>query len=253
MGKIIDIINKKYGNLTVLSCAGKHNGKISWNCKCDCGMTTIVAGGSLKSGNTSSCGCLKKKSKNFIDLTGEKFERLLVLEKGEKSYNSHYWKCICDCGKELFVNGCNLATGASKSCGCLRKEKTTKHGLSNKNWRDYRDYLWEQDPSRKIKHIVSNKVRKSLENKGGMSFFDYVSYTPKELKEHLESLWEPWMSWSNYGGKMNDKRKTWHIDHIVAHSKFTYNSMSDPQFVECWLLSNLRPLEKMENRRKWNK
>ena len=60
----------------------------------------------------------------FIDLTGQKFGRLTVLEKDlERSKNTTYWKCICECGKEFSTRGTSLRNGKTTSCGCARIEK----------------------------------------------------------------------------------------------------------------------------------
>ena len=70
--------------------------------------------------------------KNTIDLTGRKFDKLLVLglDHKEKSVYSngkkrvfYYWKCRCDCGKEVVRSGNSLRSGATKSCGCNQREK----------------------------------------------------------------------------------------------------------------------------------
>lgn len=68
-------------------------------------------------------------------LPGERFGRLVVTEivEGKKR------KCICDCGNESIVSQCNLATGNTQSCGCLRREievvASVTHGAtSGKNW-----------------------------------------------------------------------------------------------------------------------
>lgn len=58
------------------------------------------------------------------DKTGRRFGRLLVIELAEKRGHQHYWLCLCDCGREVVVGTCNLATGHTRSCGCLR----TRHG-----------------------------------------------------------------------------------------------------------------------------
>lgn len=41
----------------------------------------------------------------FIDLTGKRFGKLLVLRKSEKKTTSHgcVWVCKCDCGKETYA------------------------------------------------------------------------------------------------------------------------------------------------------
>lgn len=62
MRKIINLIGKKFGRLTVLKrMANDKHKKPMWLCKCDCGEEKIVLGLSLKSGNTKSCGCLQKE------------------------------------------------------------------------------------------------------------------------------------------------------------------------------------------------
>lgn len=60
MGKKLDLKGKRFGRLVVLEGAGlnKHQ-KTLWKCRCDCGNIDTFVGGSLQSGNTKSCGCLK--------------------------------------------------------------------------------------------------------------------------------------------------------------------------------------------------
>ena len=82
--------------------------------------------------------------------------------------------------------------------------------------------------------------------------FDHLPYTPEELKIHIESLWEPWMSWDNYG-KFDKNRTTWQIDHIIPQSKLPFESFDDENFKKCWDLKNLRPLETTANLKKGNK
>ena len=57
----IDLTGQKFGRLTVLREDGHIGNRIAWECKCDCGNITRVAGGHLKSGSTQSCGCLQKE------------------------------------------------------------------------------------------------------------------------------------------------------------------------------------------------
>jgi hypothetical protein len=70
-----------------------------------------------------------------IDLTDQKFDRLTVMEEAGHKDNHIAWRCLCDCGNEIVVQGSSLRRGATKSCGCLRKEKTieraTTHGMRN--------------------------------------------------------------------------------------------------------------------------
>lgn len=118
-----DLTGQKFNRLTVLYEDHKV-GKIHyWKCKCDCGNETVVVGSALTSGHTKSCGCAHKLA-GMIDLTGEKFGRLTVIEYSHKDGRYHYWKCKCDCdGKELLVKGDYLRKGQIKSCGCLKVER----------------------------------------------------------------------------------------------------------------------------------
>jgi hypothetical protein len=156
------------------------------------------------------------------------------------------WLCQCDCGTQKLINGYNLRKGLSKSCGC-RKGRYT-HGRSGGP--DYKKWM-RSDPIRRLKHNASCLIRITLKKKDGSkkgeSVFKHLPYTVEKLKEHLENQFESWMSWDNYGGKSNDPRQTWQIDHIIPQSKFNFTEMTDPQFQECWALSNLRPLEKIQN------
>lgn len=78
----------------------------------------------------------------LLDIRGEKFNRLTVLSveeiKVKKTPNREYkyilWKCICDCGKEVFTTTDMLKRGQRKSCGCLKAEKT---GLRSRLTNEY--------------------------------------------------------------------------------------------------------------------
>lgn len=56
---INDLTGKKYGKLTVISRAENKGTQTRWLCECDCGKRKIVQAGSLVSGDTKSCGCLR--------------------------------------------------------------------------------------------------------------------------------------------------------------------------------------------------
>lgn len=71
------------------------------------------------------------------DLTGQRFGRLLVVERNGSNNNGRaMWKCKCDCGSEVTILGSMLLNNKAMSCGCLRREiaketmtkASTKHG-----------------------------------------------------------------------------------------------------------------------------
>lgn len=57
-----------------------------------------------------------------LDLTGQKFGRLTVIQKSPNKKKKTYWLCKCECGKEKEVQTSHLTNGLIKSCGCLSKE-----------------------------------------------------------------------------------------------------------------------------------
>jgi hypothetical protein len=62
-----------------------------------------------------------------IDLLGQKFERLTVIENMGSNYRgSLVWKCECDCGNVVEVVGNDLRNGKTLSCGCYHKDVIKK-------------------------------------------------------------------------------------------------------------------------------
>lgn len=62
-----------------------------------------------------------------IDLIGEKFGRLTVVKRIEdKDCKDSKWLCKCDCGNEIVAFGVNLKRNRTMSCGCLRRESSSK-------------------------------------------------------------------------------------------------------------------------------
>lgn len=84
----------------------------------------------------------------IIDLTGQRFGRLTVLEIDCMPHKGHSrWICVCDCGEYVSVPSDCLRLGKSKSCGCLYRETIRtagqKHGLRHtrlyQTWRSMKD------------------------------------------------------------------------------------------------------------------
>ena len=67
----------------------------------------------------------------MVNLIGQKFGRLTVVEFCGVSNHKARWKCVCDCGLTVIAPANNLRSGNTKSCGCLRREMTAKRGKAN--------------------------------------------------------------------------------------------------------------------------
>lgn len=70
----------------------------------------------------------------LIDMTGQRFGRLTVIERHGTKGGHAAWLCECTCGNTVIVDGKFLRMGATQSCGCYRKEcaaeRHTTHGRS---------------------------------------------------------------------------------------------------------------------------
>lgn len=107
------------------------------------------------------------ENRRISDKTGVIFGRLTVIGLAEirvrlSGNEDPFWACRCDCGNTTVVSASNLATGASKSCGCLSKEisgeRFKTHGMS-----DYPEYtIWKSMISR-----IENMRNKQYKDYGG--------------------------------------------------------------------------------------
>ena len=66
-----------------------------------------------------------------IDLTGQRFGRLVVVKEAAQRGVQRYWECVCDCGNSNTVSMISLRQGTTKSCGCLSKEVAREKGIKN--------------------------------------------------------------------------------------------------------------------------
>lgn len=113
------------------------------------------------------------------------------------------------------------------------------------------------DPGFRLKQNISRRIRQVLKINGSNkenSFIKYIFYSIDNLKQHLESQFEPWMNWNNYGvynsktwNDTDNSTWTWQIDHIIPQSKLPYSNMEDENFKKCWALENLRPYSAKQN------
>lgn len=68
----------------------------------------------------------------LIDLTGQRFGRLVVLSRHRDNdkQGATRWSCRCDCGASTIVRRSDLRDGNTRSCGCYARELSRTHGMS---------------------------------------------------------------------------------------------------------------------------
>ena len=70
-------------------------------------------------------------SRKKIDMIGKTYGRLTVVSEDQQRDKNGYitYTCECKCGNTKSILGVSLRKGSTRSCGCLQKESTTKHGM----------------------------------------------------------------------------------------------------------------------------
>ena len=61
-----------------------------------------------------------KRHKRTVDLEGQIFGKLTVVEFVGYKNQKVQWKCLCECGNIIITKADNLKSGYTKSCGCLK-------------------------------------------------------------------------------------------------------------------------------------
>lgn len=84
----------------------------------------------------------------LIDLTGQRFGRLVVIKREPTVNHRTKWLCVCDCGNLVSVYAGSLRSNNTASCGCIQREATAQshrtHGKSHTRlW-----YLWRHMKAR---------------------------------------------------------------------------------------------------------
>lgn len=104
------------------------------------------------------------------------------------------------------------------------------------------------DPCFKLKNNYATLVRNSLKNKGikkNTKTYELLGCTPQFFRNYIESLFEPWMTWDNYGMHKNDGIRRWNIDHIVPLSHF--NLANTQEAKKAFHYTNCRPYDAQKN------
>lgn len=146
-----------------------------WECQCKCGTIKTVSARALKTGMSTSCGCLQKEhvSNALVkDLSNQVFGYLKVIERagsqrpknGEKHNVRAMWLCECECKRQVVVTGESLRNGDITSCGC---KKISKYELYTMQYLDSIGYVRDID-------YIKEKTFDGLKGLGGQNLrFDF--------------------------------------------------------------------------------
>ena len=99
-----------------------------------------------------------------INITGEKYGRLLVVNKTNTrdKFGRKLYLCRCECGNEIFLPSSPLRRKNTQSCGCLFKEKLINRITTHKKSQTLTYRVWQD-----IKDRCLNPKHHSYKNYGG--------------------------------------------------------------------------------------
>ena len=116
MSKLIDIAGQRFGFWVALKLSDKNSkNQTQWLCECECGTQRLVTSNSLRSGNSTSCGC-----NHNPNLTNRVFGSLLVLKLDDTKKNKgrRYWVSKCSCGRISSYTTNQLLNNLITACEC---------------------------------------------------------------------------------------------------------------------------------------
>lgn len=161
-----NLLNRKFGRLTVIKYMGTNkNKRASWLCLCECGKTLVTDTHHLKSGNTTSCGCSRKKLKQnnprlYRIWAGMKSR---CLNKKDKSYKNYGARHITLCNDWLYYeNFYNwaLSNGYKSNLTIERIDNNGNYCPENCTWIT----IQEQQKNKRPRTIQAGLVEKVVED-----------------------------------------------------------------------------------------
>ena len=79
----------------------------------------------------------------LLDLVGEKYGKLTVLEySGKTKNNKTKWTCLCECGVKVEVQTALLRNGKTQSCGCLKSDMLVKRNTTHGKAKTPEHQVW---------------------------------------------------------------------------------------------------------------
>lgn len=155
---------------------------------------------------------------NFIDLTSQRFGRLIVVKRVENDKNNRaMWLCKCDCGNYKIINSHHLRNGSIKSCNCLWKENLLKvQGNRNKHLKSQTNI-----------YSTWRDMKARCYNSKSLSYKNYGDRGIKICDEWLdkENGFINFYNWAiNNGYKENKSRKQQTLDRIDINGNYEPNN-----------------------------
>jgi len=167
----------------------------------------------------------------------ENIDRIKEYRLTHKDYHDEY-------NKEYHINNQNEISKNKKEYYLNNRGKIISYGIKYKRNRYNSDNLYRL--SKNIRNLVGNSIRNTGFSKKSKTS-EILGCSFEEFKTYLESKFESWMNWNNYGnwnGQPKELNISWDIDHIIPVS----SAITEEELMILNHYSNLQPLCSYYNR-----
>lgn len=165
----------------------------------------------------------------MLSLLNSRFGRLVVISGPISAKGHRKWKCLCDCGREVWIITKSLRNRGTRSCGCYRRQRAsevhTTHGMTKGRKAPPEMYIWKAMLDRC--YIKTNRSYKDYGKRGitvcerWRQFYTfYVDAGPRPSKKHTigridnDGNYEPDnVRWETRSTQMRNTRRAVRLEH----------------------------------------
>lgn len=195
-----------------------------------------------------------EKVKNYQSNYRKKESRKNYLSEYLNKYNKEYYEnnkeYLKNKNKEYRKEWYNKNKNYYKKYFIENKEKINENRRSDKNRckvNEYKKRRRKENYIYLLYHNIGCSLRNAIKRNGftkNSKTIEILGCTFEEFKTHIESKFENWMNWENYGKYNGEFNYGWDIDHIIPLS--TSNNIED--ILNLYYYTNLQPLCSKINR-----
>jgi hypothetical protein len=211
--------------------------------------------------------CSRKKSKNWYEenkTTDEYKKYMSDYTNNNKEKKAEYYKEWSKINKDKITEARDkwVLNNPDKVKKSRQKYKENNRDKINEQGKEYYKnnkeacyqrnkkiiyHKYDTDPLYKLKFnlrkLINNSIKRQGYGKISKSFI-ILGCEFEQFKNHIESKFEPWMTWENYGGVPESLNQRWDIDHIIPVS----SAKDESEIVKLNHFTNLQPLCSYYNR-----
>ena len=207
-------------------------------------ITMGPSGGKFKGGKSASDKRYREKEEN-------KLKQQIYMETYGKEYRENNRETLNNKAKVYRNDNVDEEKLRHKIYYDNNKEKIKiyREGYKTRRTELHREKMLN-DSMYKLKHNIRSLISYTFRNEGYSKTSktqDILGCSFEEFKTHIESQWEDWMTWDNYGNPKDgiyELNKTWDLDHMVCIS----SAITEQEVIDLNHYTNLQPLCSYTNR-----